>query len=61
MQAGGRVIATTGLIEALGEKGFQDIAEIEVTGHRVMARRFGGGRLGGGGGPGGRQPAAQST
>ena len=48
VQAGGRVIATTGLIEALGDKGFQDIAEIEVTGHRVMAKRFGGGRFGGG-------------
>jgi hypothetical protein len=52
VQAGGRVIATTGLIEALGEKGFQDIAEIEVTGHRVMAKRFGGGRFGFGGGRG---------
>src|SRR5208282_3458964 len=48
VQAGGRVVATTGLIEALGEKGFQDIAEIEVTGHRVIARRFGGDRFGGG-------------
>ena len=46
VQAGGRVIATTGLIEALGEKGFQDIAEIEVTGHRVMATRFPAGRGG---------------
>jgi hypothetical protein len=46
VQAGGRVIATTGLIEALGEKGFQDIAEIEVTGRRVVAKRFGGGRFG---------------
>jgi hypothetical protein len=44
VQAGGRAIATTGLIEALGDKGFQDIAEIEVTGHRVVATRFGGGR-----------------
>jgi len=49
VQAGGRVIATTGLIEALGEKGFQDIAEIEVTGRRVVAKRFGGGRFGFGG------------
>jgi len=40
VQAGGRVIATTGLIEALGERGFHDIAEIEVTGHRVMACGF---------------------
>jgi len=52
VQAGGRVIATTGLIEAMGEKGFQDIAEIEVTGHRVMARGFSGGRGGSGGGRG---------
>jgi len=44
VQGGGRVIATTGLMEALGEKGFQDIAEIEVTGHRVIAKSFGGGR-----------------
>ncbi len=43
VQAGGRAIATTGLVEALGDKGFQDIAEIEVTGHRVVAQRFGGG------------------
>ena len=50
VQAGGRVIATTGLMEALGDKGFQDIAEIEVTGHRVMAKRFGSGRGGFGGG-----------
>jgi hypothetical protein len=48
VQAGGRVIATTGLIEALGDQGFQDIAEIQVTGHRVMATRFSGGRGGGG-------------
>jgi hypothetical protein len=47
VQAGGRAIATTGLIEALGEKGFQDIAEIQVTGRRVVATRFGGGRGGG--------------
>jgi hypothetical protein len=52
VQKGGQVIATTGLIEALGEKGFQDIAEIEVTGHRVMATGFGGGRGGFGGGRG---------
>lgn len=44
VQAGGRVFATTGLIEALGDRGFQDIAEIEVTGHRVMAVRFPAGR-----------------
>ena len=47
---GGRVIATTGLMEALGDKGFQDIAEIHVTGHRVMAKNFGGGGRGGFGG-----------
>ncbi|MGA2257725.1 MAG: hypothetical protein ABSG53_23940, partial [Thermoguttaceae bacterium] len=29
-------------------KGFQDIAEIEITGHRVIAKRFGGDRFGGG-------------
>jgi len=52
---GGTAIATTGLIEALDDKGFQDIAEIEVTGHRVLATGFGGGRggLGGGGRRGG--------
>jgi hypothetical protein len=62
VQAGGRVIATTGLIEALGERGFQDIAEIEVTGHRVIAKRFGGGRggFGGGGFRGGRGTEASS-
>jgi hypothetical protein len=54
VQKGGRVIATTGLIEALGDKGFQDIAEIEVTGHRVLATGFGGGGRGGFGGGGGR-------
>jgi hypothetical protein len=47
VQAGGRVIVTTGLLEALGDKGFQDIAEIQVTGRRVIATRFGGGRGGG--------------
>lgn len=50
VQAGGRVIVTTGLMEALGENGFQDIAEIEVTGHRVIAKSFGGGFGGFGGG-----------
>src|SRR5208283_2188436 len=44
VQAGGRAIATTGLIEVLGEKGFQDIAEIQVAGRRVVATRFSGGR-----------------
>jgi hypothetical protein len=44
VQAGGRAIATTGLIEALGEKGFQDIAEIQVAGRRVVATRFSSGR-----------------
>jgi len=52
VQNGGQAIATTGLIEALGDKGFQDIAEIEVTGHRVLATGFGGGRAGFGGGRG---------
>jgi hypothetical protein len=47
VQAGGRAIATTGLIEALGNRGFQDIAEIEVTGHRVIAKQFGVGFGGG--------------
>ncbi len=50
VRKGGQAIATTGLLEALGDKGFQDIAEIEVTGHRVLATRFGGGRGGLGGG-----------
>ncbi|MBN2590837.1 MAG: hypothetical protein JXA96_13315 [Sedimentisphaerales bacterium] len=66
VQAGGRVIATTGLIEALGENGFQDIAEIEVTGHRVIAKSFGGGFGGFGGfgrgqrgGTGGQVPAVE--
>ena len=49
VRAGGRAIATTGLIEALADKGFQDIVEIELTGHRVLAKRVGGGR---GGNPG---------
>jgi hypothetical protein len=47
VQAGGRVIATTGLIEALGQKGFQDIVEIQVTSRRVLATRFPVGRGGG--------------
>jgi hypothetical protein len=47
VQAGGRVIATSGLIEALGDKGFQDIDEFQVTGRRVMATRFSAGRGGG--------------
>jgi hypothetical protein len=46
VQAGGRVIATSGLIEALGDKGFQDIVEMQVTGRRVMATRFPSGRGG---------------
>ena len=50
VQAGGRAIATTALMEALGDKGFQDIAEIEVTGKRVIAKSFGGGGFGGIGG-----------
>jgi hypothetical protein len=52
VQNGGRVIATTGLMEKLGDKGFQDIAEIEVTGQRVIAKSFGGGFGGFGGGLG---------
>ncbi|MGO8835940.1 MAG: hypothetical protein ACLQAH_12845 [Limisphaerales bacterium] len=59
VQAGGRVIATTGLMEALGDKGFQDIAEIEVTGHRVLAKHFGGGQ--GGFGGGGRNADTMAT
>ena len=47
VQAGGRVIATTGLLEALGERGFQDIAEIRVSGRRLVATHFGGGTSGG--------------
>jgi hypothetical protein len=59
VQAGGRAIATTALVEALGDKGFQDIAEIEVTGNRVVAKRFGGGGFGGFGGiSGGRGAGA---
>jgi len=46
VQNGGQAIVTSGLVEALGGKGFQGIAEIQVTGHRVMATRFGGGRGG---------------
>jgi hypothetical protein len=52
VQQGGTAIATTGLMEALGDKGFQDIAEIEVTGHRVLATGFGRGGRGGYGGIG---------
>ncbi len=67
VQDGGRVIATSGLMEALGDKGFQDIAEIEVTGHRVIAKSFGGGfggfgggfGRGGRGGAGGQAPAVE--
>lgn len=47
VQAGGRAISTTGLIEALGEKGFQDIVELQVGGRRVVATRFSSGRRGG--------------
>ena len=46
VQAGGRAIATTGLMEALGDKGFQDIAEIEATGKRVIAKSSGAAGLG---------------
>ena len=63
VQKGGTAIATTGLIEALGDKGFQDIAEIEVTGHRVLATGFGGGRggFGGGGRRGGGEAAGAAA
>jgi hypothetical protein len=44
VQAGGRVIATTALIEALGDEGFQDIAEVQAAGRRVVATRFSSGR-----------------
>ncbi|MGO8676541.1 MAG: hypothetical protein ACLQVX_11800 [Limisphaerales bacterium] len=44
VRAGGRVIVTTALIEVLGEKGFQDIAEIQAAGRRVVATRFSSGR-----------------
>lgn len=47
VQAGGRAIATSALIETLGPKGFQDILELPVSGRRVIATRFGGGRFGG--------------
>jgi hypothetical protein len=46
VQAGGRVVATTELIETLGEKGFQDIVEMQVAGRRVVATRFSTGRGG---------------
>jgi hypothetical protein len=47
VQAGGRAVVTTGLLEALGDKGFQDIAEIQTGGRRVIATGFSGGRRGG--------------
>jgi hypothetical protein len=47
VQTGGRVIATSGLIEALGDRGFQDIDEFQIAGRRVMATRFSVGRGGG--------------
>ena len=47
LQAGGRVIATSGLIEALGDNGFQDIDEFQINYHRVIATRFPSGRGGG--------------
>ena len=47
VQAGGRAVVTTGLMEALGDKGLQDIAEIQVGNRRVIATGFGGGRRGG--------------
>ena len=46
VRAGGHVVVTTGLIEALGANGFQGIAEIQVGNRRVMAASFGGGRRG---------------
>jgi hypothetical protein len=61
VQAGGRAIATTGLIEALGAQGFQDIAEIEVTGHRVVATRFAAGFGGFGGMRGGPMRATRNA
>lgn len=61
VQSGGRAIATTGLMEKLGDNGFQDIAEIEVTGHRVMAKNFGGGRGLGPRGGFGASPAAAAV
>jgi hypothetical protein len=48
VQAGGQAIVTSGLVELLGENGFQDIAEIAVTGH-VMAKSFSSGFWGFGG------------
>ena len=48
VQAGGRVIATTGLLEALGEDGFQDISEVQVSARRVMAMGFPSGARSGG-------------
>jgi hypothetical protein len=61
VQAGGQAIVTSGLVEALAENGFQDIAEIAVTG-RVMAKNFnsGFGFFGGFGGGGGAAPKAQA-
>ena len=61
VQAGGQAIVTSGLVEALGENGFQDIAEIAVTG-RVMAKNFssGFGFFGGFGGSGGAASKAQA-
>jgi hypothetical protein len=47
VRKGGQAIATSGLLEALGEKGFQDISEIEVLDHRVLATGFSGGGRGG--------------
>jgi hypothetical protein len=59
VQAGGRAIVTTSLIEALGDKGFQGITQIEVTGQRVLAKRFRSGSGGfGRGGTGVQTPTA---
>ncbi|MBN2321962.1 MAG: hypothetical protein JXR49_22995 [Acidobacteria bacterium] len=61
VQAGGQAIVTSGLVEALGENGFQDIAEIAVTG-RVTAKNFssGFGFFGGFGGSEGAASKAQA-
>ncbi len=61
VQGGGQAIVTSGLVEALGENGFQDIAEIAVTG-RVMAKDFrsGFGFFGGFGGSAGAASKAQA-
>ncbi|MEJ2109447.1 MAG: hypothetical protein P8Z37_05945 [Acidobacteriota bacterium] len=61
VQAGGQAIVTSGLVEALEENGFQDIAEIAVTG-RVLAINFntGFGFFGGFGGGGSEASETQA-